>query len=225
METNKDCYIQQLKEKILSMVSLANIAIETSVNAFLSHDIEKASQVIKDDALINHLETLIESLGLKCLALYQPEASELRFVVGILRMVTDIERIGDLAVNIAESVHKIDNISMFIPNLDATSEISFMAKTTTSMVQDSINSFISSDHELATEVIKKDDTIDQINRDIFREILLLMTEEPKKISSLIQYLLVSKNLERIGDHATNIAESAIFILEGKNIKHHCIDEG
>jgi len=114
---------------------------------------------------------------------------------------------------------------MFIPNLDVTSEISFMAKTTTSMVQDSINSFISSDHELATEVIKKDDTIDQINRDIFREILLLMTEEPKKISSLIQYLMVSKNLERIGDHATNIAESAIFILEGKNIKHHCIDEG
>jgi phosphate transport system protein len=224
MDMNKDILINQLKENILVMVSLVNEAIDQSISAFLDHNLEKADQIILDDDKINHIETNVESIGLKCLALYQPEASDLRYVIGILRMVTDIERIGDLAVNIAESVKKTDGSSSIPTDMDAISDISYMAKTTISMIQDAITSAISGDQDLARSVIKKDTQVDQINRQIFRELLISMMEEPKKITSLIQYLLVSKNLERIGDHATNIAESAIFILEGKNIKHHLIDE-
>lgn len=224
MDMNKDILIRQLKENILVMVSLVNEAIDQSIAAFLDHNIEKADQIISEDDKINNIETKVESIGLKCLALFQPEASDLRYVIGILRMVTDIERIGDLAVNIAESVKKTD-VSTTIPtDIDAISDISYMAKITISMIQDAITSAISGDQDLARSVIKKDLQVDQINRQIFRELLISMMEEPKKITSLIQYLLVSKNLERIGDHATNIAESSIFILEGKNIKHHMIDE-
>jgi phosphate transport system protein len=139
-------------------------------------------------------------------------------------MVTDIERIGDLAVNIAESVKKTEPELKAPTDADAISDISFMSKMATSMVQDAINSVTSGEIDLAKSVIKRDEQVNEINRQIFRELLISMMEEPKKISSLIQYLLVSKNLERMADHATNIAESAIFILKGKNIKHHVIDE-
>jgi phosphate transport system protein len=224
MDMNKDILITQLKENIYSMVSLANEAIDKSVIAFLNNDIDLANKIIQGDDLINQLETQIESKGLKCLALYQPEASDLRFVVGILRMVTDIERIGDLAVNIAESVKKTELDPKIPPNLDAISDITYMTKITICMVQDAINSVVSGNNDLAKSVLKQDDQVDDINRQIFRELLISMMEEPKKISSLIQYLLVSRNLERIGDHGKNIAESAIFIVKGKNVKHHLIEE-
>lgn len=225
MEMNKDVLITQLKESIFTMVSLANEAIDKSITAFVNHDIESAKQVIADDDYINDLETSIESKGLKCLALYQPEASDLRFVIGVLRMVTDIERIGDLAVNIAEAVLKTDFNTVTPSDKDAISDITYMTKITISMIQDAINSVVTGDNDLAISVLRKDDQVDNINRQIFRELLVSMMEEPKKISCLIQYLMISKNLERIGDHGKNIAESAIFILKGKNIKHHSIDEG
>jgi phosphate transport system protein len=224
MENNKEIVLHELKEHVVAMVALAIEANIKSIDAFLRHDIVLANQIIEEDCKINDLETYIELKGLKCLALYQPEASDLRFVVGVLRMVTDIERIGDLAVNIAESVKKTEPELKAPTDADAISDISFMSKMATSMVQDAINSVTSGEIDLAKSVIKRDEQVNEINRQIFRELLISMMEEPKKISSLIQYLLVSKNLERMADHATNIAESAIFILKGKNIKHHVIDE-
>jgi len=224
MENNKEIVLHELKEHVVAMVALAIEANIKSIDAFLRHDIVLANQIIEEDCKINDLETYIELKGLKCLALYQPEASDLRFVVGVLRMVTDIERIGDLAVNIAESVKKTEPELKAPTDADAISDISFMSKMATSMVQDAINSVTSGEIDLAKSVIKRDEQVNEINRQIFRELLISMMEKPKKISSLIQYLLVSKNLERMADHATNIAESAIFILKGKNIKHHVIDE-
>ncbi len=215
MEKGIEVFLESIKEKLLHMSSLASKAVQNSVKGLLENDEKIAKSVIEEDKYINNLEVEIDSLGLEFLARYQPEASDLRFIIAVLRMNTDIERIGDYAVNISKaSLYLIDK-----PFSATLIDISYLAEICSKMFEDSMNSLIIKDVSLAKSVIERDEKVDNICDQIFREMLTYMMENPKLISRGIQLILISRHLERVADHSTNIAESSIFALEGKIIKH------
>ena len=215
MEKGIEVFLESIKEKLLHMSSLASKAVQNSVKGLLENDEKIAKSVIEEDKYINNLEVEIDSLGLEFLARYQPEASDLRFIIAVLRMNTDIERIGDYAVNISKaSLYLIDK-----PFSATLIDISYLAEICSKMFEDSMNSLIIKDVSLAKSVIERDEKVDNICDQIFREMLTYMMENPKLISRGIQLILISRHLERVADHSTNIAESSIFAVEGKIIKH------
>jgi phosphate transport system protein len=217
MKDGIEASLASLEEKILGMASLASTAIKNSINGLVSGREEILKRVIVDDKYINDLEIQIDSMGIECLARYQPEASDLRFVVSVLRIDTDIERIGDYAVNISKaSLRLIDKPLLNIPLID----IPYLAETCLSMLENVISAFVTKDAILAKSVLAGDEKVDEICDQIFREVLTYMMENPKLISRCIQLILISRHLERIADHSTNIAESVIFMVEGKIVKHH-----
>ena len=216
MEKGIEVFLESIKEKLLYMSSLASKAVQNSVKGLLENDEKVAKSVIEEDKYINNLEVEIDSLGLEFLARYQPEASDLRFIIAVLRMNTDIERIGDYAVNIS-------NASLYLlekPFSATLIDISYLAEICSKMFEDSMNSLIIKDVSLAKSVLERDEKVDNTCDQIFREMLTYMMENPKLISRCIQLILISRHLERVADHSTNIAESAIFALEGKIVKHH-----
>ena len=216
MEKGIEVFLESIKEKLLYMSSLASKAVQNSVKGLLENDEKVAKSVIEEDKYINNLEVEIDSLGLEFLARYQPEASDLRFVIAVLRMNTDIERIGDYAVNIS-------NASLYLlekPFNATLIDIPYLAEICSKMFEDSMNSLITKDVALAKSVLVRDEKVDNICDQIFREMLTYMMENPKLISRCIQLILISRHLERVADHSTNIAESSIFALEGKIVKHH-----
>lgn len=212
----KEAILIRLNQDVLHMINTVNEALNEAMESFFINDKEKAAQVIHQDDAINEMENSIEYDGLACLALFQPEAIDLRFVVGVLKMITDIERIGDLAVNIAEATIKMESFEeeMIEENLRS------IYRHTQEMFQLAVDAFTSKDIEKAKRVIKMDDLLDEMTHTIFKETLVKMCRESKQIQYFIQYLLVSRHLERIGDHTTNLAEHTIFIYGGLNIKHH-----
>lgn len=221
METILNCTIKKIKEQILTMITLSTEAIQNSIQALSNHDKVLSQQIMDNDVSINQLEIYIETESLRAMALYQPEAADLRFIVGVLRMVTDIERIGDLAVNIAKSVQGMD----YMCDISMQVDLPYLAKLSLDMLNDAVDALVTGNIALAEKVIGMDDLVDQLYNQIFRELLVSMMENPLKISQCVQYLLVSRHLERVGDHATNIAESVIFILQGVNRKHYHKDQG
>jgi len=208
--------LQQLQNKLLRMAALSKEAIENAVRTMKGDCAALAKSVIDGDQIINQLEVDIEQEGLKFIALYQPEAIDLRTVISILRMVTDIERIGDLAVNIARSSLELTCKDDFTQMLD----LPYLADMVLSMYQDALHSFVDENIELAKKTIESDKNVNQLCNQFFRELIVHMMQNPQKISSYIQFLLVSRHLERVGDHCKNIAEVTYFITHGKNIKHH-----
>lgn len=212
----KEAILIRLNQDVLHMINTVNEALNEAMDSFFTNDKEKAVQVIQHDDAINEMENSIEYDGLACLALFQPEAIDLRFVVGVLKMITDIERIGDLAVNIGEATVKMESFEeeMIEENLRS------IYRHTQEMFQLAVDAFTSKDIEKAKRVIKMDNLLDEMNHTIFKETLVKMCRESKQIQYFIQYLLVSRHLERIGDHTTNLAEDTIFIYGGLNIKHH-----
>jgi len=221
METVVSNAIKKIIEHILTMATLSTEAVQNSILALMNHDKDLAQKIIDKDEEINQLEVLVETESLRVMALYQPEAVDLRFIVGIMRMVTDIERIGDLAVNIAQAFCGMD----FKLDLSMQVDLPYLAKLSIDMLNDSINALITRNSSLAESVIEKDDQVDALYNQIFRELLVSMMENPHSISHCVQYLLMSRHLERVGDHATNIAESIIFMLQGVNRKHYHLEQG
>lgn len=216
MHRHFDDELQLLKEKLLRMSSLAEDAITLSVKALIDRNPDMADKVAKSDDAINMLEIEIDDLALRLLALHQPQASDLRFITSAIKINSDLERIGDLAVNIAQVVKYL----IKAPALKATGHISKMAMAAQEMLKDSLNAFVTNDAELAEDVCKRDDTVDKLNRDIFMELLTGMSKDQKTIEQSVDLILVARHLERIADHSTNICEDVIYIIEGKNIKHH-----
>lgn len=209
--------LKSLRGDIAKMSSFASLAVRNSVKGLIEDKKEILEKIIQDDKIINDLEIQIDSKSIECLALYQPEASDLRFVISILRMDTDIERIGDYAVNISKAaLNLIDKPKLNAPLID----IPYLADNCLNMFENVINAFLTSDVSLAKTVLIDDEKVDDICDQIFREVLINMMENPKLISRGIQLILISRHLERIADHSTNIAESVIFAIEGKIIKHH-----
>lgn len=208
--------LNKLKEKLLEMSGLAQRAIQLSIGALAERKGELAQQVIKSDHAINMLEIEIDELSLKLLALRQPQAGDLRFITSIMKINNDLERIGDLAVNIAERTIELLKYPLLKPLID----IPRMADISQGMLKDSINAFVNRDSELARNVCERDDEVDNLNDQILRELLTYMMQDPKTIERAVDLILVGRNLERIADHATNICEDVIYMVSGRIIKHH-----
>ena len=208
--------LQELNKKLLQMSALVEEAISRSVRALIERKADLADKVIQTEETVNLLEIEIDELCLKLLALRQPAAVDLRFITSAMKMNNDLERIGDLAVNIAECAQEIIRQPLLKPLID----IPRMATLAQGMVKDSIDSLVTKDEELARYVCKRDDEVDNLNDQIFRELLTYMMQDPKTTARAVELLLVGRHLERIADHATNIAEDVIYFLKGKTIKHH-----
>ena len=219
MERHFDEALKQLKEKLLRMSSLVEEAIGTSIKALMERNAELAYKVIKADDTVNMLEIEIDDLCLKLLALYQPTAGDLRFITSTMKINNDLERIGDLAVNIGQRTLDL----LKVPPLKLRIDIPKMAVASQAMLKDSLNAFVNKDSKLAYEVCKRDDEVDNLNHGIFMELLHAKPEDQKPVERVIDIILVAKNLERVADHSTNICEDIIYMVDGKVIKHHITD--
>ncbi len=220
MQRHFDDELQQLKEKLLRMSSLVEEIMVTAVKALIDRNTQLAEKAVKADNAIDMFEIEIDEFCLRLLALYQPQAGDLRFITYSMKINNDLERIGDLAVNIAQRT--LDLIK--VPPLSSLEDVLQMATATQKMLKDSLNAFVNKDSKLAVDVCKRDDVVDNLNHQIF---LRALTDKPKsqpEVERAIDLILVAKNLERIADHSTNIAEDVIYIVEGKTIKHHLFEQ-
>jgi len=206
-----------LKEQLLAMSSKAEERTDLAVEALLARDREKANLVIEGDVDLNRLEVEVEQAAVELLALQQPMARDLRFIIGAIKVSNDLERVGDHAVNIAESAIRLaesPKVNIRIP------EIEVMARRARKMLSDSLDAFIRADGALGRKVCRDDDEVDSLHDSVFRVLLTHMLADTKTITPSLELLLASRNLERIADLATNIGEDAVYLAEGKQIKHH-----
>ena len=215
MKRQLDSELKKLKEKLFRMGSLSEKAVEISMASLFDRDSSKAQSVIKGDQDINLYEVEIDQLGHEMIARFQPAAVDLRLITMALKITSDLERIGDQAVNIAEKVLAINQEPQLKPYID----IPLMAEHATRMVGEALDAFVRGDSVLARKVLDEDDYIDDLNEQIFRELLSFMMENPKTISRAIRLSFISKYIERIADHATNVAELVVYMVEGKIIRH------
>jgi len=189
--------------------------IADAIEALIERDTERARATIARDAEVNRMDVENDEAAIRLLALHQPAAGDLRFITTALKITTDLERIGDNAVNICERVLELNQEPQLKPYID----IPRMTAITQSMVKDSVDAFMRDDPDLAEAVIERDDEVDGLNHQIYRELLSYMVEDPATIQRATRILFVSKNLERVADHATNIAEMVVYMVKGRTIRH------
>jgi phosphate transport system protein len=221
MERHFDEELRDLKEKLLRMAGLAEDSIAKAVKALKDRDEALVGRVFEQEERINLIEIEIDDVCLRLLALRQPMASDLRFITSAMKIGSELERIGDQSVNIAERTVELLKVPLLKPLID----IPRMAGLAQAMVVDSINAFVNRDAELARQICARDDEVDQINQQIFRELLTYMMEDPATIPRAVELILIGRHLERIADHATNISEDVIYLVKGKSIKHHIEERG
>jgi phosphate transport system protein len=215
MSSQKEQELGKLKERILAMGGFVEDAIRKSIKALIERDRGLALEVIGGDAIVNNFDVEIEEECIRFLALWQPTGSNLRLVTTAIKIITDLERMGDLAVDICErAVELLDE-----PPLKPYIDIPRMAEAAQKMLKDSLDSFVSQDADLAMRVCENDDFVDNLNVQIFNELLLYMLKDPKNISRAVRLTYVTKYLERVADHATNIAEMVVYMVKGKVIRH------
>jgi len=215
MAHQKEQDLAALKERILKMGSLVEDAIRKAVKALVERDRDLALGVIDGDAIVNALDVEIEEECIRFLAIWQPSGSNLRFVTTAIKIITDLERMGDLAVDICErSVELLDE-----PQLKPYIDIPRMAEAAQKMLKDSLDSFVARDADKALAVCAADDFVDNLNGQIFNELLIFMLKDPKNISRAVRLTYITKYLERVADHATNIAEMVVYMVKGKVIRH------
>jgi phosphate transport system protein len=208
--------LESLKENLLLMATLVEEALRNSVQSIVQQDSTLAEKTFQGEDRINKLEIAIDDMCLKLLALRQPMAVDLRFITSAMKIVTDLERMGDQAVNIAERAMSLNQEPPLKPYID----IPRMAEITQTMVKDVIDAFVTGDSKLARSVCIRDDIVDGLNDQVFRELLTFMMQDPKTITRAVHLMIVSRCLERTADHATNIAEDVIFMVDARVIKHH-----
>jgi phosphate transport system protein len=216
METHFQQELNSLKESLLKMAGLTEQAIAHAVDALVKRDTLLADKTIREDKAINEMELEIDELCLKLLALHQPMAADLRFITSAMRINIELERIGDLAVNIAERVLSLNQEPQLKPYID----LPRMAEITKKMVKDVLDAFVQGDADLARAVCERDDQVDDLNDQVFRELLSYMLSDTRTITRAVHLIIVSRYLERIADHATNIAEGVIFMVNARVVKHH-----
>jgi phosphate transport system protein len=208
--------LETLRRQLIAMGAQAESQIASAIDALVAGDSAKARAVIEGDKAIDRMEIKIDEDAIDLLATQQPVAGDLRLLVSALKINADLERIGDHAVNIAEAAERLSKTRPFKPWVD----IPYMAEIARGMLQDSLDAFVRRDAKLALAVCKRDDLLDEKNKSLIRELLTYMAENPALISACIEIIGVSKNLERVGDLATNISEETIYIAQGDIIKHH-----
>ena len=207
--------LQELKEKLLLLGGTVELMIASSMKALLNRDSELARSVIDSDPRVDAMELEIDHLCVNLLALRQPAASDLRFITTALKIVTDLERIGDLTVNLAERTIELNEEPPLKPYID----IPRMASQAAGMVHQALDAFVNRNSAMAREVLGEDDSVDRLNVQLFRELLTYMIEEPKNVARALRITFIAKYLERIADHATNIAQMVIFLCEGQDVRH------
>jgi len=207
--------LQQLKEKILKMGSLVEDAIKNSIQALVERDDAIAQHVIDDDRVINTLDVEIDEESIRLIALRQPKAGDLRFITTAMKITTDLERMGDLGVNIAERALELNREPILKPYID----IPRMREIAQRMTRDALDAFVRKDKKLAMDVIMRDDEVDDLKHSVLQELAFFMVQDPTTVTRAMKISFVAQYLERVADHATNIAEMVIYLVEGKIIRH------
>lgn len=215
MQRHFDDELRELKQKLLRMGAMVENQVRQALTSLIERDEVLAEEVIANDHKVNTLDVDVDETCLELLALFQPAARDLRFVTTAMKISTELERISDLAENICERAIELNQEPQLKPYID----IPLMAEHATKMVGEAIDAFVRGDSVLARRVLKDDDHVDELNEQIFRELLSFMIENPQTISRAIRLSFISKYLERIADHATNIAELVVYLVEGKIIRH------
>jgi phosphate transport system protein len=208
--------LDRLKARLLEMGGMAEDRVRSAVEALVERDVSLVDAVIDGDGPINQLHIEIDSRCVKLLALHQPMAADLRAILSAVKINTDLERVGDLAINIAEAARRYLGHSPVKELID----IPRMAEIAQSMLRDSLDCFVRRDTALAQQVLDADDALDALKTQVFRELLTYMLQDPHTIEASLDLILVSRHLERIGDHATNIAEDVIFMVSARDVRHH-----
>jgi phosphate transport system protein len=212
--------LKTLKTRLLEMGALVEDRVHRAVHSLIDRKSEEAEAIIAGDREVNELHIEIDDRCLKLLATQTPLAVDLRLITSAMKINSDLERIGDQAVNVAENVVKI----LPQPPLKPLIDIPRMAEIAERMTRDALDSFVKRDPELARDVLRRDDEVDQLKDQVFRELLTYMMADPGTIQRALALILISRNLERIADHATNIAEDVIFLVEAKDVRHHHLEE-
>jgi phosphate transport system protein len=210
-----DTELNEIRAKLLEMGGRVELMISNSVKALIDRNSELADQVVRSDYEINHLEVETDERCLEVLARRQPTARDLRFITLALKIVTDLERIGDQCVSIANRARELNEEPPLKPYID----LPRLTEAARTMVKEALDAFVRGDEELAIKVCEDDQFVDELNVQIQRELLTFMMEDPSTISRALKLTYISKYLERIADHATNVAEMVIFMLKGKDIRH------
>jgi phosphate transport system protein len=207
--------LDELKERLLVMAGMAEQAIQRSIEAYRICDLKICDLVFRSEPAINRLEREIDQMALDLLAMEQPMAIDLRFILSVIRINADLERVGDQAVNIAVRVREMGAFA----GIDLPVDIPKLAALSSDMVRRSLQAFIDGDCELAESVLKMDGEVDAMNDAAFVALSSLITEKPELTPQSLNALIIVRNLERVGDHATNIAEDVIFWIRGKDVRH------
>ncbi len=215
MAKHFDRELEKLKKKILSLGALVEERVYLAIKAIESRDPDLAKRIIRSDHEIDETEVEVEEECLKVLALYQPVAIDLRFIVAVIKINNDLERIGDEAVNIAE---RIQSIAKY-PNISFHFDYTEMAEIAAAMLKQSLDALVNLDIDTAFRILTLDDEVDDIQSNAYSQIKQAMREHPEEMTYLINLYLISRHLERVADHATNIAEEVIYLIEGEIIRH------
>ncbi|MGD0015926.1 MAG: phosphate signaling complex protein PhoU [Verrucomicrobiia bacterium] len=216
MELHFDQELVQVRESLLRLSALAEQSVAKGLKALVQRDASLAHQVDADDTTLDQLEMEIDERCIELIALRQPKARDLRLLVMTMRIATELERIGDQAVNIAHSAEELIKEPPLKPLVD----IPRMAEISQGMIRDALDAFVYEKPDLARQIIQRDAQVDQLNRQLHRELTSFMVEDPGTITRSLNLMGVSHNLERIADHVTNIAEEIVYLYEGRDIRHH-----
>ncbi|PYQ24479.1 MAG: phosphate transport system regulatory protein PhoU [Acidobacteria bacterium] len=211
--------LQALKNRLLTMGALVEERVHQAVRSLIDRRLDEAEAVIAADKEVNDLQIDIDDRCLKLLATQSPLAIDLRLITAAMKINADLERIGDQAVNIAENVIKL----LPQPPLKPLIDIPRMAELAQQMTRDALDAFVKKDPALARDVLRRDDEVDSLKDQVFRELLTYMMADPGTIQRALSLILISRNIERIADHATNIAEDVIFLVEAKDVRHHHLE--
>ena len=215
MERHFDQELAELKEALLRMAGLAERSVAQSLKALVQRDNGLARKVDEEDEQLDRLEMEIDNRCIKLLALRQPIATDLRFIAMAMKISSELERIGDQAVNIAHRTEELNREPLLKPLVD----IPRMAEHAQGMIHDSLDAFVYAKPDLARQVVERDERVDLLNQQLHRELTSFMIEDPHTITRCLNLMSVAHNLERIGDHATNIAEDIVYLYEGRDIRH------
>jgi phosphate transport system protein len=208
--------LDELKERLLVMAGMAEQAIQRSVEAYRTRDLSICELVFRSEPAINRLEREIDQMALDLLAMEQPMAIDLRFILSVIRINADLERVGDQAVNIAVRVREMEAFG----NIDLPVDIPKLASLSLAMVRKALQAFIEGNAEMADSVFKMDDQVDEMNDAAYDALSALIKEKPELTPQALNALIIARNLERVGDHATNVAEDVIFWVRGADVRHH-----
>lgn len=211
--------LETLKARLLQMGGYAEERLQSAVRGLVERDPSVVERVLTGDQVINQLHIEIDDRAFKLLALHQPVAGDLRTIVAAVKINTDLERVGDLAVNIAEASRRY----LEHPPVKELIDIPSMATIAQTMLRDALDAYVRPDTELAQQVLDRDDELDQLKTRVFRDLLGHMLSDQNTVEASLDLILISRHLERVGDHATNIAEDAIFMVSARDVRHHADD--